>query len=86
MSLLARDSRFVSRDKESGQLYFSNFSTRTNTSTDTGVVLSTGASFRRGPLEFSPEIRYTRWGSVTAARDRQQADALLTIRFGGRDR
>lgn len=78
------EGRFVTRNAETGALTFSDFQSDRRTQTDTGVVLSTGFAFRRGPLEFSPEIRYTRWGTASPARDRQQADALLTIRFGGR--
>lgn len=79
---MQESNQLVTRDKASGELFFQNFTSERRTSTDTGVVASAGLSFRQGPLVFMPEIRYTRWGSASPARDRHQADALLTIRFG----
>ena len=76
--------RYVTRAKDTGALTFFDNTFSRRTATDTGVILSTGLTFRRGPLQFSPEIRYTRWGSASPARNRHQADALLTIRFGGK--
>lgn len=75
---------FTTRDVQTGALSFSDTKTERRTSTDTGVVLSTGFEFAHGPLRFTPELRYTRWGSASPTRDRQQTDALLTIRFGNR--
>jgi hypothetical protein len=79
---MKESSELVTRDKATGELSFQSFTSERRTSTDTGVVASAGLSFRQGPLVFLPEIRYTRWGSASSARDRHQADALLTIRFG----
>ena len=76
------NSRFLVRNKETTALTFSDIRSNRRTPTDTGVVANMGLTFKKGPLVFVPEIRYTRWGSASPARDRHQADALLTLRFG----
>lgn len=58
------------------------FTFERRTSTDAGAVFGAGVTLRRGRLQFSPEMRYTRWGSTfSPARGRHQGDFLLTIRF-----
>jgi Outer membrane protein beta-barrel domain len=78
-------SSYFVRNKESGKVDFVRYKdSDRRRPTDTGVILSSGISFKKGPFEFSPELRYTRWGSSGSSRNRHQADALLTIRFGGK--
>jgi len=49
---------------------------------DIGASFGTGLKWRVGPVSFSPEIRYTRWGShPSAGFSKNQADVLLGITF-----
>lgn len=77
-----QNSHVVVRNKETTTLTFSDVRSEQRTPTDTGVVANMGLTFRQDPLVFVPELRYTRWRSVSPTRDKHQADALLTIRFG----
>ena len=48
---------------------------------DTGAVFDAGVRFRLGWAEFSPELRYTRWGGANLTHSRNQPEFLLSVRF-----
>jgi hypothetical protein len=48
---------------------------------DTGAVFSAGLSIKQGRIHYVPEFRYTRWGGGNPSHNRNQSEALFTIRF-----
>jgi hypothetical protein len=48
---------------------------------DVGAVAAAGIRYRTGRLSFTPEIRYTRWGSSTPWLNKNEASFLFGISF-----
>ncbi|MCC6538259.1 MAG: PorT family protein [Bryobacterales bacterium] len=78
------NARWTSSVRDGGAVRSQTANVNYRTSLDNGVVAALGAAIRRGPVIFTPELRYTRWGSVNDGWDRNQVEVLLTIRWGGR--